>query len=489
MSHHLLVIDANVDLADDIGELLGDTGARVTVVHDAADGEDAAKSDPFDVALVDLGLHRGGRGLDQLPALRRASPEGEIIVMTGAASVHSAIEAVRQGVFGYLSKPFDPRDLMQLTDRALAQVSLRRERTALSRELARSEGMHRAVFETVDSLLVGLDPEHRIALWNRAIAESTGWSRADVQGAIACDLLFPEPHHAHIHRMLERAQAGEATAAKVPIHTREGVRRVVLWRFLPMIPDAAGTPLVLLSGKDLTERLALEERAASAEAMAAMGRLTSALAHEIRNPLNAARLQLELLKRGAVKAGSDTMARRADVVGEELGRLTTLLNDFLGLARPKHQASRGVDVIEIAARVHELHEPSAAEAGVTLRLEAEDDVPRVVADAGRLTQALINLVVNAFDATEGQEDATIAIGVRSEGDDVVLSVTDDGPGLPDATDPLLPFETTKEKGTGLGLPIVERIVQMHGGRLALGPGPGGRGTCAALWIPRGRADA
>jgi len=486
MNPHVLVVDANVDLAEDIRELLDETGARVTVLHDADAAEDAAWRDPYDVALVDLGLQRGSRGLDRLPALRRASPHGEIIVMTGAATVHSAMEAVRQGVFGYLSKPFDPEDLIRATDRALAQVSLRQEKTALSRELARSEGLHRAVFETVDSLIVGLDPEHRIALWNRAIADATGRRREDVLGAVACDVLFAEPRHRRVHQMVERAQAGAEVEATIPILTRDGPERTVHWQLRPMVPDSAGTPLVLLAGKDLTETLALEARAASAEAMAAMGRLTSALAHEIRNPLNAARLQLELLRRAAAKAGSEPMTRRADIVSQELGRLTTLLNDFLGLARPKHQAAPGIDPVELAAQVHELHEPSADEAGVALRFEAGSDLPPIVADAGRLKQALINLVVNAIDATSGRDGAAIAIRVEADGDAVSFSVVDNGPGLPDPAAVLTPFETTKEGGTGLGLPIVQRIAQMHGGELCLGPGPDGAGTRATIRIPHGQ---
>lgn len=478
---HVVVIDDNVDLTDDIRELFEETGARVSVFGSAELAEPAIRDDPHDLALVDVRLPTRS-GLALLPRLRDASPDGEIIVMTGAATVHSAMEAVRHGVHAYLKKPFDPADLLKLADRALSQVFLRRERTSLSRELARSEALHRAVIDTVDSLIIGVDEHHAVRLWNQSAASITGYSAAEARGKHVCDLLIGDGSRGRLEAIARAAEEGSEANARVPIRTRDGAERVVEWQAQPLAPDAAGSPLVLLAGTDLTERLELERRAAAAEAMAAMGRLTSALAHEIRNPLNAATLQLELLRRGAAKAGDEAATRRVEIVAAEIKRLSSLLDDFLGLARPKHLAIDGVDLARVAAQVYELHEPAAREAGLRCELRVHGDVPEIRGDEGRLKQALVNLLVNAIEATTGH-GSSVELEVEAANGAVLLSVTDDGPGVPQGHRFLEPFETTKEGGTGLGLPIVKRIAEMHGGTLELEPRAAGRGTRARIRLP------
>ncbi|MCB9598020.1 MAG: response regulator [Sandaracinaceae bacterium] len=481
MIPHVLVIDDNADLTEDIRELFEDTGARVSVFANPDEAEAFVKTDPYDLALVDVRLPTRS-GLAMLPRLRQGSPDGEIIVMTGAASVHSAMEAVRHGVHAYLKKPFDPADLLKLADRALSQVSLRRERRLLSRELARSEALHRAVIDTVGSLIIGVDEQHRVQLWNESAAQITGWRASEAHGRDVCELLLPDGSRGPLHELTSEAQAGASGEARVPVRTRDGEERVVHWHVRPLIPDTAGGPMVLLSGTDLTERLELEARAASSEAMAAMGRLTSALAHEIRNPLNAATLQLELMRRSAAKAGHEGVLRRAEIVTAEIKRLSSLLDDFLGLARPKHFSMEGVNVVEIAEHVHALHEPSAREAGLECRLVVRGEVPRIEADEGRLKQALINLLVNAIEATTGRGTG-VELEVGASDDAITLRVLDDGPGLPHGRRVLEAFETTKEGGTGLGLPIVTRIAEMHGGTLVIGPRSDGPGTEAVITLP------
>ncbi|MBX3269401.1 MAG: response regulator [Sandaracinaceae bacterium] len=480
MTPHVVVIDDNADLTEDVRELFEDYGARVSVFASAEEAEPALRADPHDLALVDVRLPTRS-GLALLPRLREASPDGEIIVMTGAATVHSAMEAVRHGVHAYLKKPFDPTDLLKLAERALSQVTLRRERTLLSRELARSEALYRAVIDTVESLIIGVDERHRIQLWNGRAASVTGWRAAEARGQNVCELLVDESARGRLHAMATRAHAGGEEEARVPIRTRAGAERIVSWHVRPLVPDAAGGPMVLLAGVDVTERIELEARAANAEAMAAMGRLTSALAHEIRNPLNAATLQLELLRRGARKAGDDALLRRAEIVTEEVRRLSSLLDDFLGLARPKHLAMDGVDVARIARQVHELHEPAARAAGLACELRVEGELPEVDADEARIKQAIVNLLVNAIEATRGH-GREVRLELSAGDGRVSIAVIDDGPGLPHAR-VLEPFETTKEGGTGLGLPIVQRIAEVHRGTFSIGSRADGPGTRAEITLP------
>lgn len=498
MSARILIVEDDRALADNLREIFEASGGTVHTATSGAEAEAAAARQRFDLAMVDLQLDEGESGLALIPRLRQLASDGEIIVITGNATLDTAIEAVRHGVFAYLTKPFRTADLLQLGERALAQVALRRERTALSKELARSETLHRAVFDSVDSLIVGVDEAHRVQLWNRSAADVTGWSGEEVMGEDACALLLPEDQRAALDAALDAVAGGDRSEVELVIRTRDGEPRVVAWRLRPLMPEGTRSAMVLMAGNDVTEERELERRAAEAEAMAAMGRLTSSLAHEIRNPLNAAKLQLELLKRSARKipdeATRESLGTRADVVQDEIERLAKLLDDFMGLARPKHLAMAPFDLGALVREIDESRRRAGAAADdasrpeITLGVEVEGEPLTVYGDEGRLRQALLDLILNATDALEDAGGGHVWLSARPDGTDrVQIRVEDDGPGLEKPGEEVLqPFVTTKRGGTGLGLPIVQKLTELHQGTLELGPREGG-GTSVVLRLPRARA--
>ncbi|HJL31066.1 MAG TPA: response regulator, partial [Polyangiaceae bacterium LLY-WYZ-15_(1-7)] len=149
----VLLVEDNEALADNVCEILEDLEVDVTVAPTAAAALEAGGG--FDLALLDVQLPDAS-GLELLPQLRNRAPHAEMVLMTGQGSLESAIEAVRHGAFAYLLKPFDPDALLGTAERALAQVALRRERSALSRALSASEALYRGVVESADVLIVGL---------------------------------------------------------------------------------------------------------------------------------------------------------------------------------------------------------------------------------------------------------------------------------------------------------------------------------------------
>jgi signal transduction histidine kinase len=245
--------------------------------------------------------------------------------------------------------------------------------------------------------------------------------------------------------------------------------------------------LLLLVGNDVTDRLELEKRAADAEAMASLATLTAGLAHEIRNPLNAALLHLALLARFGSRVGDASQRERiggcARLVQTEIQRLSRLLEEFLGLARPRTLARRPVDVANLCHDVAAMQRPVAEAAGVTLQVHAPPGLPRVLGDPPKLTQVLVNLVVNAIDAMRGSGTGEIELSAERDGEGVCIRVADRGPGIDAsiASQMFRPFVSTKERGTGLGLSIVKRIIDQHGGSIDLGPRPGG-GTIASITL-------
>ncbi len=238
------------------------------------------------------------------------------------------------------------------------------------------------------------------------------------------------------------------------------------------------------------ERRSLEKRAADAEALSAMGALALNLAHEIRNPLNAAVLQLHLLDRGVDKLEcdrdtKDALKKRAAIVGDEIGRLSRLLTEFLELARPRALGREPVHVARLVADVLDLYRETADARGIAIIRDLAADGTTLLGDAEKLKQVVLNLVVNAMEAMK--QGGTLSVRVASEADRVEISVSDTGSGIPpEAIEHVFdPFFTTKEAGTGLGLSIVRKIVDQHGGEIRIETEPG-RGAHVRVAIPSGK---
>jgi signal transduction histidine kinase len=230
--------------------------------------------------------------------------------------------------------------------------------------------------------------------------------------------------------------------------------------------------------------------AVDADAISAMGTFALNLAHEIRNPLNAAVLQLHLLERHLAKLAVDPDTRKAlhkrtEIVGDEIARLNRLLTEFLELARPRGIASEPVHVGSLVDDVLDLERETAASAGVKIVREFAEGGCVAIGDRQKLKQVVIKLVMNALEAM--REGGTLTARVGCDPSRVYLEIEDTGVGIEAGQLPSVfdPFFTTKEAGTGLGLSIVRKIVDQHAGHVHI-ESERGRGTRVRVDIPMGR---
>jgi signal transduction histidine kinase len=224
----------------------------------------------------------------------------------------------------------------------------------------------------------------------------------------------------------------------------------------------------------------LEERRRLDEELASLGSLAANLAHEIRNPLNALSLNLEMvqedLERAAVESETARLARH------EVNRLSQLVNDFLVYARPRPPALEEVSADALLTDVARLLRPVAERAGVALAVAARPATAR--ADRAQITQVIVNLALNAIQAMEGRERRELALSARAEAGGAVIEIADSGPGIPEADLERVreAFYSTRRGGTGLGLAIADRVVAAHGGTLGLANRPEG-GLVARVTLP------
>lgn len=227
----------------------------------------------------------------------------------------------------------------------------------------------------------------------------------------------------------------------------------------------------------------MQRRTAVAERLAAVGTLAAGLAHEVRNPLNSATLQLQVLRR-RLERGQNTPEKLlpvVEIVHDEIRRLDRLVSDFLAFARPNPLTLSPMELAELAQSVLAQLRPEVQAAGVRVESRLDGDRGLIEGDRERLRQVLINLMRNAVEAMAAT-GGVLTVGVRGDSEGFVEALVEDtGPGIAEDAPIFDAFYTTKEAGTGLGLAIVHRIVHEHGGTIQF-ESRAGR-TCFTLRFP------
>lgn len=243
--------------------------------------------------------------------------------------------------------------------------------------------------------------------------------------------------------------------------------------------------LVVKKGEEILERRALEqlelkERLSRAERLSALGELTAGVSHEIRNPLGIIHSSAELLKRKmAIYEPANPIP---GIIVEEAGRLNTIITDFLNCAMPKTPHLLPTDVKEVVEKNLKFLEPQIRENHIAVIKHFESSLPPVMADAGMLYQAFLNILMNAMQSIEN--NGRIEVNATASNGAVTLTFTDSGKGIPPNVLNKVwdPFFTTKETGSGLGLGIVRNIIKSHDGEVNIANSPEG-GAVVTLILP------
>jgi signal transduction histidine kinase len=273
----------------------------------------------------------------------------------------------------------------------------------------------------------------------------------------------------------------------------QAARQVAAGDLSVRVPSATNDEIGSLARtfNEMVERLResrqLEERLHFAERSTAMGRLASALAHEIRNPLNFINLSIDHTREHLAPAEGrkrEDFERILTNVKAEIIRLNRLVGDFLSFGKPMRLHPRPCAIGELVGEVVAVVDHKARDQGIAIATEVEPGLPSLVADPELLKTCLLNLLINAVDAMP--KGGVVAVSVARDGDALVTIVTDTGQGMtPDEIRSAFePYFSTKETGVGLGLALTRKIVEDHGGTVELESVPG-RGTTARIRLPLG----
>jgi two-component system nitrogen regulation sensor histidine kinase NtrY len=330
------------------------------------------------------------------------------------------------------------------------------------------------VLAGVSAGVIGLDASGRIELPNRAAAELLG---LDLQTKIGQRLTEIAPEFAELIDAVMAAPEKPATAELE--HGPAMHKRVLLVRIgAEMIsgrPDG-----FIVTFDDVTELLSAQRKAAWAD-------VARRIAHEIKNPLTPIQLSAERLKRRfsrEITSDPESFKQCADTIVRHVGDIGRMVDEFSTFARMPAPIMRP-ESLEIIAREAMVLQRVAAQK-IDWQIVIEDPAIRALCDRRLIGQALTNLLQNAADSVAMRPGAKhVTLHLHRLGGDAVLSVTDDGVGLPEQDRARLtePYVTHKPKGTGLGLAIVRKIMEDHGGRLDLEQAPDGPGAVVSLVLP------
>ena len=342
--------------------------------------------------------------------------------------------------------------------------------------------------ENLDQVMSGLEdglllfnPAGRAVLVSPSVEKFLGDRPQDLRGRRLSEI-FPKGHPIRVALGIEGDKVDSIENAEITLEGLQGSQRIGV---SAQVIREHGTPMgVLITLRDVESLERIGSQLQVSERLAALGRVTAGVAHEVKNPLNSMRLWLEVLKANMPVDPEPQQAVK--MLDSEIDRLDRAVKTFLNFTKPLEMRLEETDLRVLLEDIADAARPSITRAGVDLRLEVPTGFPHVLVDQQIIHQAVLNLIVNASEFTKPGGRITLAL--RRNGEFAVIAVSDTGAGIPleDQKKIFQLFFTTRAGGTGIGLANTFRFVQLHNGRIEF-DSEVGRGTTFRLELPLARS--
>lgn len=529
MSQRILVVDDEPSIVDFCSRLLERMGYET---RPAASGEDARRilaNEWFDVLLTDI-VMPGITGVDLVSEARSRLPDIAAVIMTGHGSIEMAVRALRAGAHEFILKPFTAADLAEAVEHAMSQVRVVQENQRLRTllpllnisKLALASTDAEALLNQVADMLLATGHAGVALLLREASGEPTGRvvrgvvpeallrSPADLRALVGGGPARVLAAHDAPGDALAAAMEGAGMAALLvaPLRTPSGdVGTLLLVRGKGQAPFAQGdADLMTVLGSQvaalwenarLVRRLeewnreleaslqayardlaAAQERLLQQERLAIIGKLGASVAHELRNPLGVIGNSVYYLM-ARLGQSDEKIARHLDILRREVQVSNNIITDLMSFVHAREVQAAPSDP---NALVQATVERAILPENVVVQLDLAPDLPLVAMDPDRMQQVFMNLINNAAQAMP--EGGHLTVSTHLEDAWVRFAFTDTGVGIaPEAQARIFePLYTTKAKGFGLGLSIVQFLVDAHGGRVTVTSRPGA-GSCFSVLLP------
>jgi two-component system, LuxR family, sensor kinase FixL len=462
---HVLVVEDDPDTRTNLCDILELDGYRAETAGTVAEALNRNNWSEITTIILDYKLPDGSAET-LLPQLRQLAPKAAVIVSTGVAGLNGAILALQHGAADYILKPLNADALRA----SLARIA---ERQKLAWAKERTEAAFRTLVEAAPSMIVILRPDHTLLYFSPFAEALTGYKATEVLGRNYFGIFVPDPvlKELLVQQMTDIVAGAPLRGFESPVVCKDGSLRWMVWN-AQFLADYEDEPAVLAIGQDITSLKKAQEQSLQSERLAAIGQMMTGLTHESGNALARSQACLEMLSFEVedrpkalnlitrVQAAQDHLRQLYDEVRNYAAPLKLQLEPW-NLPHIWRQAWENLHLLRQGKKAALLEETD----GLDLRCSV---------DQFRLGQVFRNILENALAACqEPVEIKVLCTQVEIDGQPAIrIALRDNGPGLnPEQKQRIFdPFFTTKTKGTGLGMAIAKRIVEAHGGQIAVGTG-------------------
>ncbi len=487
----VLVIDDETGIREGSTRILSRMGCTVSGAANGEEGLNVLAQKRIHIVLLDLKMP-GMDGMEVLRRIQADQPDILVIVITGFATVETAIEAMKQGAYDFIPKPFEPDQLRIVINRAKEKIMLQDEAAKLARERRRTladldmeKSRIRTIIESLPSGLVVTNTEGNIVLVNPAFCHQIGLQPVDCMGGHFSEYIADES----LALLVKDISRGRyVDFEEIPTYEFNMAEdKYFLARGRPVLGERRECLGAMVTFQDVTGMKVLDRLKSE---------FVAKVTHELRSPLSTIHEQLAMVLREMAEEEAGTDQHLISRAKEKTQGLISTIGDLLDLSRIEAgnvcQELREFHLEELATSVVDFMKAraKAKKQALTLDLPAEP-LPMFSSDPLALESIIGNLVANAINYT--QEQGAIAVRIEKAGDNVRIEVEDNGFGIePKYLGKIFDrfYRVKNEKtrfitGTGLGLPIVKGLVDSMDGSISVESEPGKGSTFTVLLpVPR-----
>jgi len=487
-SINILVVDDEKGIREGCRRILMSEGYSVEVAQNGDEGLNLVTTKPFDLILVDLMMPVMG-GLEMMEEVRKLDPEIIMIVITGFATIETAVDAMKHGAYDYMPKPFAPDQVTAVVNRGLEKrrLSLQAQRLMEERdqkllEVAREESKILTIVNSMADGILVTNKEHQLVLWNPAAVKMLNFNEKLETGKDIGEVIQEKSLVELMNKAL-LPDSSRYTAISEEIELAKPEPRTLMVN-VSAIRDKDGQELGVVSTlRDITSLKELDQ---------VKSQFVSMVTHELRAPLSAVEGYLSAYLSGA--AGNDPQMNRQmlERAKARTHSLLDLVNDLLQFSRlESKRVERKKELLDLAGIITgtvELLRNQGEANGIKFTVDVPATLPLVEADRAEMEQLFTNLISNAIKYNVKKGKVTITAGPSNHYLDI--KIIDTGIGIEkenlscifDEFYRVCGPETRYVTGTGLGLSIVKRIVESHFGKIEV-ESKAGKGTTFTVKLP------